>query len=363
MIVFVLLALAVLMVLVLGHEFGHFIMARRNGVEVEEFAFGFPPRLFSVKRGETQYSFNLLPLGGYVKLKGEGADDTTKGSIGGASFWAQTKIFLGGVAMNFIIAYVILVALCASGLPPIGPDPIKLGHPSFSQLPHQVIADVSPGSPAAGVGLVAGDSIWSADGRALKTSDDLMRFTRDHAGQVVSLNVTNRGQRRDLNVKLRDPGSDNGYLGVVPVSYYEQRFGLWSPVVALVTLVQIIGLTFAGLWHFLLSLPLLFGHVASRSAVETGAAGPVGIIYFLRNIQVFGAAPVILIIMNISVALGAFNLLPLPALDGGRWAFLAAQRAAKRRMSQALETRIHLAGFALLLLLGILITINDLKRF
>jgi regulator of sigma E protease len=352
--------------IVILHEWGHFIMARRGGVEVEEFAFGFPPRLFSKKKGKTQYSFNLLPLGGYVRLKGEDGFEQGPHSFGRANYATQSKILLAGVGMNLVTAFVMFYVLCLVGLPALGGnfEPSFL-HSTYAQPKQLILVQVDKGSPADQVGLKRGDYVMSANGHKIETEQQLIDFTKANAGKDVSLHVRSNGDERDVTVKLRPPSAKAGFLGVAPQQVYKTRYDPLSGVVAAGYItVSLFVATIIGVVKFLLSIPLLVMGLFSKSVPEAAAAasGPVGIIMILTSISSLGLSYIFLFMANISVALAAFNVLPIPALDGGRWAMITVQRAMRKKMRPELEAKIHTYGFMALIALIILITVYDLKK-
>src|SRR6266571_3945659 len=161
----IILVIILFMSLVLLHEWGHFIAAKRNGVEVEEFGFGFPPRLFGRKWRGTLYSINLLPLGGFVKLKGEDEADDRPGTFNGTGLGAKTKILLAGVGMNLVVALVLFYGLAVTGLPGLGPLEPTFLPASYAQPKQLILTEVVAGSPAAAVGLKIGDYLISANGQ------------------------------------------------------------------------------------------------------------------------------------------------------------------------------------------------------
>ncbi|HUD11074.1 MAG TPA: site-2 protease family protein [Candidatus Saccharimonadia bacterium] len=353
--------------LVILHEWGHFIVAKRGGVEVEEFGIGFPPKLWGRKVGGTLYSINLFPLGGFVRLKGEDAADIGPGTFGAARFGVKAKVLLAGVVMNLLTAIVILYGLCVTGLPALGPgfEPSFL-HSTYAQPKQLLLAQVEAGSPAAKAGLKRGDYVFTADGMKMVTDQDLSNFTKEHAGQSVTFSVRSGASDSDMTIKLRGPNSQDGYLGVVSQQVYKLRY---DPLSALVAAVYITGALFVativGVVELIVSIPALIVGLFSSAvpAAAQNASGPLGIIFILKSISSLGFAYIFVFMANIAVALAAFNVLPLPALDGGRLALIAFQRVFHRRISADSEAKIHAIGFMALIGLMCIITVYDLRKY
>jgi regulator of sigma E protease len=352
--------------LVLLHEWGHFIAARRGGVEVEEFGFGFPPRIWSKTVGGTRYSINLLPLGGFVSLKGEDNEDRRPGSFAVAKYATRAKILLAGVGMNLLTAIVILYGLCLTGLPALGSgfEPTFL-RSTYAQPKQEIMAQVEKGSPADRAGIHRGDYVLSSGGETFTNDQSLRDFTKEHAGQKVTFVVLSSGVKRNVTVTLRSPGSNQGYLGVVSQQVYKLRY---DPLNALVAAVYVTGALFVativGVFELIIHIPNLIIDLFSSSVPQAAqaASGPVGIFLILTNISVLGYAYIFLFMANIAVALAAFNVLPLPALDGGRLAIISLQRFWKVKVSSELEAKIHSYGFMALIGLMVVISVYDLRK-
>jgi regulator of sigma E protease len=356
--------------LIITHEMGHFLAAKRNGVEVEEFGIGFPPRLWGKKFRGTLYSINLLPLGGFVSLKGE-MGDGGKGSLGGATLWQKTKIMLAGVGMNALAAFLIFYGLCVTGLPAIGApfEPNFLPH-TYSQRPEVIITQVVGGSPADKAGLKRNDYILSADGMAFESVDDLRSFTKSNQGNIVVFSVVSAGEGADTEhpvaLKLNKTKDGSGALGVGGQQTYKIAY---NPVVAVAAAAYItaafIVATIVGIVQLLINIPvLILGLFATQIPTAAEAAsGPIGIIYIISSIGSLGWSYVWLFMANIAVALAAFNFLPLPALDGGRLAFDVFKKVTGRRISEKAESLYHGIGFAALLALVALISVYDVKKY
>lgn len=366
MIFTIILIILIFSTLVFVHEFGHFLVARRNGVQVDEFGFGFPPRLVGKKVGETLYSLNLIPLGGFVRLAGEDSADKAPHTFGAAPIWVKTKIMLAGVVMNTILAYVLLLILCLTGLPAIFASGFSLPKPSSSSTKQVMILDAAKGSPAAGAGLTKGDVVQLANGQALKSEQDLTSFTKAHAGEPVTLVVSHGGATRNVKVTLRDKttGEKKGYLGVVPVQVYSTRYDLNSIWVAASLTGQMIWLTALGIGQLFVHLPALVGGLFKAGVPEAAAsvAGPIGIFTALQNIKVLGLAYLIFFITTISIALAVFNVLPIPVLDGGKLFLIWLQKLLKRTFAPETEAKVYMISMAALGVLVLIISVFDIRR-
>ena len=353
--------------LVLVHEWGHFVMARRNGVGADEFGIGFPPRLWGKKVHGTLYSVNLLPLGGFVRMKGEDNGDTRPGTFGGASTWSKTKILLAGVVMNLVSAFLILYVLCLTGLPGLG-APFEPGfvHSSYAQPKRLILTEVEAGSPAAKAGLARGDYIISGNGTTFVSEDQLESFTKANAGKTVTFHVSAKGDERDVKVTLRGPNATNGYLGVVGQQVYKLRYSPAAAVAAAAYITAVLfGATIWGVILLIVNIPALLAGLFSSTVPQAAqnASGPLGIIFIFKSISALGFSYIFLFMANIGVALAAFNVLPLPALDGGRLALILWQRAVKRQIDPDTEARIHTYGFIGLMALIVVISVYDFRKY
>lgn len=356
MIISILLIIVIFSSVVLVHEWGHFVAARRNGIEVEEFGFGFPPRIFGIKRGQTLYSINWLPLGGFVRMKGEDQPGQAKGSFNAASLGAKVKVLIAGVSMNVLLGYVILVGLALAGLPKLVDGQFNIGHPSYAQTPAIMAADVIKNSPASQASISPGTLILSGNGQAFVTESDLTSFTKAHAGQTVSLVIKKRSsQPQTVTTQLNQQAGQTGYLGVTPLAVSSQRYGLWAPVVAAGITVQLV-------WRTLAGLAALIGGLVVHHRASAEVAGPVGIVVILNSIVHLGWTYLWLFVLTITISLAVINILPITALDGGRLALVLA-KSRYQGLSEAAENRIHKYGFIGLLIFMALITIIDVRRY
>ncbi len=373
--------------LVVVHEFGHFIVARRNGVEVEEFAIFFPPRLYkrTTKHGWI-FSINVIPLGGFVKLKGEHDSDTDPGSFGAASLPVKSKIMAAGVFMNLATALVLLTILAIIGIPKLIPNQFTVKSDTHLVSQQVLIGDVEPGSPAQKAGLkpediLTGISLPGQNQVMVNDYSKLPQTTKHFAGKVVKIYYTRSGQHYQSQARLlstevvtasQKTANPKGYLGIVPTQFTIQRSTWSAPVVAVGLSAQVTALTFQGLGHAIGGLGSLIagavtGNTTARQNVQTTAssqvAGPVGIFIILKDGSLLGYQFMLFIIAIISLTLAIMNILPIPALDGGRlWITLVA-RGVKRPLSANVEEAVNLAGFLVLISLIVLVTFVDVKRF
>lgn len=365
--------------LVVFHEFGHFIFAKRNGVEVEEFGVGFPPRAKVLKKYKgTVYTLNWLPLGGFVKLKGEHDSDTEKGTFGAASTLAKTKIMLAGVAANLIAAFLLFTLVALMGMPKLLGTQFTVA--SDTKIVKAVenkgvvkIDRVIDGSPAADAKLQKDDRIISVNDQTIDKPDMLSKVTNENAGRTVPVVVERDGTWKTYSIPLREASP---HLGVAPYSAEEGleiRRSTWSaPVVAVGVMKDFTVATFKGLGSALKGLGstmagLFTGNKEARQAGQEVASsqvsGPVGIFTVLYEISKQGFGLVLFVIAIISLTLAIMNVLPIPALDGGRLFVMLIYRGLKKELKPNVEERIHGTGFAVLMLLFLVITVVDVRRF
>jgi len=379
--------------LVVAHEWGHFIMSRRNGVEIEEFSIFFPPRIYSrtTKQG-WKFSVGLLPLGGFVKLKGEHDTDTEKGSFGAANLLAKSKIMIAGVGMNFIVAFVMFMVLAWIGMPHIVKNQFTVASDtSYSSRATFVVhaSTTEKGSPAQKAGIKTDDIILALGPagklESIADADALPKLTSKYAGQDVQVLYKHNDKQIEKSITLRSNANieaakkqhkDIGYLGV---SVYETQENItvarstWSaPIVAAGVMKQFTVLTFQGLGKALTGLGGtiaggLTGNKAARQSAQTEASsqvsGPLGIFFVFKYGAKLGYKFILMIVAIISLTLAIMNILPIPALDGGRLWLTLISRAFGRPLSPAREEIINAAGFVLLMSLIVLTTIVDAKRF
>lgn len=374
----VLVGLFLLVLLVVLHELGHAIAARRNGVVVEEFGIGFPPRAWARKlKNGVLFTLNWLPLGGYVKLQGEHDAANKKGDYGAASLWAKTKILLAGVFINWITAVVLFTGLALVGLPKVIDNQFTVASDTTEVRKPVTIVAVTDGSPADKAGLKAGDQIVRFAGQRLELPSDLSTLTKQFRGSTVEV-IYNRDGTEDIKrLTLRADNKDQqGYLGVSADQRTTYRSTWSAPIVGVALTGQITGVTLQGLGDMAGKFATgVFDKLnPSKSSQEradeklgevgSGVAGPVAILGILfPSAREAGISALVFMTALISLALAIMNILPIPALDGGRWFVTMLFRVLKKPLSKELEEKIHGTGFMVLMGLFVLVTVADITKF
>lgn len=334
--------------LIFVHEFGHFITAKLSGIKVEEFGFGFPPKIFSIKRGETSYSLNWIPMGGFVRMLGEEEASKNPRSFGMQSVGKRILVIVSGVIMNFILAILVLTIGFSIGMTPIVSDPSTLGGKQTNQI---IIVAVNKDSAAQKAGILQGDIV-----EGFKTVEELQKFTSSQKNKEVNLKILHDYQAKDVNVKLSD--SDTAPLGVSLAQATKVKLSVWKSFkLAIIETGKTIAAIFKFLYNFFHDL------FVGKKGVTEQVAGPVGIFTITKQAVRLGLAYVLQFVALLSINLGIMNILPLPALDGGRAAFLIAEAIrGKKVLKMELENLIHWIGFFILIALVVLITYNDIMR-
>ncbi len=342
----------ILGVLVFVHELGHFVAARIAGVGVNEFGFGFPPRLWSVKRKNTTYSVNWIFVGGFVRLHGEDGEENDANSFTVQRPWKRAAILLAGVVMNVVLAWVIFSTGFLVGLP----TDVTSGTPAGSHLRNEQvqIVDVATGSGAAKAGLQTGDAIVSLNGVTITSVSQAQEVTKT-AG-AATIEVVYRHSNKEVHAPVTlalIPGTTTTGLGVGLVQAGLVSFpffqSLWEGMRATGTsLVAIV----VALWGFLVNLVV-------HHQVGADVAGPVGIAVLTGQVARLGFAYLLQFAALLSLNLAIINILPIPALDGGRILFLIIEKLRGKPLSRNAEARIHNTGFVALLALIALVTLRD----
>jgi regulator of sigma E protease len=369
------LGLIVLVFLVVVHELGHAIVARRNGVVVEEFGIGFPPRAWSRKlKNGVLFSLNWLPLGGFVKMKGEYDASDKKGDYGAASFWAKTRILLAGVLINWLVAAILLSVLAVTGLPKILSNQFSIpGDTTEVKQPVEIVGLVKQ-YPAENSGLKTGDKIIRFAGQPVPSAAQLISLTKSYRGQTVDVIYTRNNVESTARVALLNNAT--GSIFGASLGQRELIQATWSaPVVGVVTTGQLTWATLQGLGNMIGNLAsglvLQFSPNAQTRAtassniksVSDGVAGPIGILgTIFPQAEKAGATQFVFLTAVISLTLAVMNVLPIPALDGGRWFTMALFKLLKKPLTKSVEEKVQTVGFLLLMGLIVLVTIADVSK-
>lgn len=374
--------LIILVLLVAVHEFGHGVVARRNGVVVEEFGIGFPPKAWgrkikkSILGKNVMYTLNWLPLGGFVKLQGEYDSAEAKGDYGAASYWVKTKILLAGVMVNWVVAVILISIVALFGLPKVLPDQFSVASDTTIVRQPLQLTFVETGSPADKAGLKTGDQLLRINGRSIETSKELSETTKAYHGQKVEVIYSRAGTEYTKDLVLRTSDADNkGYLGVGSGQREEIKASWSAPIVGVGTTVQFTWVTLKGtveiIWNaakgFVQSLSfdksVRQAGGAELSTVSQSVAGPVGILgVIFPEAQAAGPKMLMFLTAIISLSLAVMNVLPIPALDGGRWWTMTYYRLRKKPLTKEREEKIQTIGFSVLMLLVILVTWADVSK-
>lgn len=351
-----LLFILVLSLLVFVHEFGHFWTARRLGVTVEEFGFGFPPRLLGLRRGDTLYSLNAIPFGGFVRLKGEQAAASRDPlSFAAASLSRRATIIASGVLMNFLLAIVFLTVALGVGVPTLSDQRLPGARVQQTRV---IVTAVLPDSPAQLSGLKAGDLILRLDGQPVNDAPAVRAVLEGRPGQAVVVELERRKQRLTLTVEpslLDESGKARIGAGIDSLSLVSYALP-WAFVNSLRQTGSLTGQMVVGLGGFLKGL------VVERQ-ISPDVAGPVGIAVLTGQVARLGLPSMIQFVALLSLSLAVINILPFPALDGGRLLFLGIERLRGQPVNRRVEGWIHNLGFVLLLVLILLVSIQDIQRF
>lgn len=343
--------------LILVHELGHFWAARWAGAKVEEFGIGLPPRIWGVKKGKTIYSINWIPFGGFVRVKGEGGENLEdKDSLKSKSYPAQILFTIAGVLMNLVTAYIVLAIGFWLGMPPMATD-VSAYIKDQAKITSQVLVlNVDKGSPAEAAGIKSGDLILEADGIPLVTVEDLQQALADKP--TATLKIQRDGEVLSTQVKTVFE-ENRQIIGVLADELVEHVRYVWWQVPLLAA---------RELWNLIRAVAIaiigLIGKLITTASVPTSIAGPVGIAKITAQVVRLGFLSVLQFIIFLSINLGLINVIPFPALDGGRLAFLVIEivRGGKR-IKPAIENAIHSVGFLLLLAFIFVVTYRDILKF
>lgn len=355
----ILVFIIILGLLVFVHELGHFIMAKRAGMRVDEFGFGFPPRLIGIRRGETMYSINWIPIGGFVKILGEdGSDSADPRSFSNKNFWQRFSVLIAGVSMNVVLAWVLLSIGMGVGLPTVVSENEPL--PAGASLRNVTVGilEVQTGSPAAAAGIKPGDSIEQINGEQIGSIEQAQTKTLQYAGQATMFTIKRGDSLLERTITPRvNPKEGQGALGVALGSVGFLSYP-WhqAPLRGLAAVWNLVVFTISA--FFAILAQLLQGH-----SIGMALAGPVGIAVLTRDVTALGFIYILQFTAVLSVNLAIINGIPFPALDGGRVLFLIIEKLRRKKMNIRTEQITNMVGFVLLILLMIAVTVKDVGRY
>lgn len=344
----------VLSVLVLVHELGHFVAAKRSGIWVEEFGFGIPPRIIGKKFGETIYSLNLFPFGGFVRLHGESSENQVKKpkrAFINKSKFQRAVIVTAGVFMNFLLGVFIFASVYTF-----------TGIPTYVKETGRVeVLEVQEGSPAMQAGLKKGDIIKSIEGQAIESSGELQSVVDEHKGEQVYVLIDRVGEEQKLSLTPRKEAPEGeGPIGVAissaKTNYYKGP--LWQR--------PLLGVYYGVKESIFWGAAIVLGLIKLISELFVGkvpqdVAGPVGILAITSQAAQEGFLDVVNLTAILSINLGILNIIPFPALDGGRLLFIVIEAMLGKKVYPKLESVIHAAGMVILILLLLVITAHDIQ--
>lgn len=338
----IILAILVFGTIVFVHELGHFLLAKANGIRVDEFSIGMGPRLLSKVKGETRYSLKLFPIGGSCMMGEDDVDDMSEGSFNSKSVWARMAVVVAGAAFNFILAFVFAV--------------IIVGYAGYDE---PVISGTVEGYSAEAEGMQAGDRIVKMNGKKIHLWREVTYYNMFHQGETVDLVYERGGEKYEVTIVPKQDEDGNYLLGVLSPGEYTKanvltamQYGVYEVKFWICTTIE--------------SLKML---VTGGVGIDQ-LSGPVGIVDVVdetyQQSKSYGFLVVLMQMLKIGILLsanlGVMNLLPLPALDGGRLVFLIVEAIRGKRVPPDKEGIVHFVGMILLFALMIFVLFNDLKR-
>lgn len=369
MLLTIIVSILILGLLIFVHEFGHFISAKKLGMKVEEFGFGFPPRIFGIKKGETLYSINLIPLGGFVRIYGEqrekdeknkkkrGRPKKDKRAFYAKPAWKRAIVLSMGVIMNLVLAGILLSFVHGLGVPTI----IEKGmEEKADNIQLQVLA-IAMDSPAKETGLKIGDTISKIKIQdkefQVKESEDVQEVVARYTGEQITL-IIKRGDEiveKEITPRISPPEGE-GPMGIALAKVGLVKYPWYSSIWQGFKTAGQLTITFVSLFYQLFKNLLLTGHLIGE------IAGPVGIASLTHQMTKLGLVYVLQFTALFSINLAILNILPFPALDGGRLLFLAIEKIKGSPIKAKTEQLVNGLGFAILIALMILITFKDIVK-
>lgn len=354
----IILFLVVLAVLIFVHELGHFLVAKKSGIRVDEFAVGFPPKIFSWTRGETKYVLNLIPFGGYVKIFGENPDEESiSGSDSARSFvnakkWKQISVLIAGIAFNIIFAWLLIsVSFMFGSIVPIG-DGANNTYAKYVTDSQIVLTGISAGSPAEKVGLKQGDRLLSINSVTENLSAVKVReLVQNDADGKIDISYKRAGEIKNIEVV-----SENKLIGIsmenIGIVKLNPILALWEGAKLTATNVRDVAV----------GLVVFIGQSIQGKGDFSQVSGPVGIVGMVGDAANFGFAFFLGFVAFISLNLAVINLVPFPALDGGRILFVIIEAITRRQIKPKVANAINSIGFLILITLMLVITYRDITK-
>ncbi len=353
----ILIAVSSLVVLLLIHELGHFVFAKKFGMKVEEFGIGIPPRIIGKKIKETIYSINLLPIGAFVRIKGENGESEDKDSFSQKPIWQRAIVLLAGVASFWVVAFLIFIFLFSTGVPGAISDDFEGKIIGESEV---MLIEIQKDTPAYEAGLKMGDRVVSLENKERtepRKVKDFIQFSEQNRGEEIVMEVKRGSEVFEKSVLIREsPPEGEGSIGVVL-----QRVGMLSypwyqaPLKAIET-------CFVMTYQIIEGLSSVLVRVFRGGDVSAQIAGPVGIGGMISDQFSLGVNYFLNFIAIIALHLALFNILPIPALDGGRILFLGIEKLKGKPINPKTEQIVNGIFFLLLIGLMILVTVNDITK-
>lgn len=326
-------AVIIFCLLIFVHEFGHFITAKLCGIKVNEFAIGMGPAFFQRQKGETLYSLRVFPIGGFCAMEGEDEDSEDERAFNNQPAWQRAIVLAAGSIMNLLTAIVLMIIIA-----------FYMGQATTT------IDVVQDGSPAYEAGIMAGDEIVMINGDEIGEWTDLQTIVGENGGEEITFTVLRDGAETDIAVTPQyDEEAGRSLVGVTPQMAR-------NPVKAVGTGIQ-------NTWDMTVMMYDLIGQLFTGDVSAKELSGPVGIVYVVNDSAKMGFIYVVYLAALLSLNLAVINLLPFPALDGGRLIFLLIRKITGKRVTDEMEGKIHFIGILLLFALMIYVTWNDIIRF
>jgi len=326
-------AIIIFCLLIFVHEFGHFIVAKLCGVKVNEFAIGMGPAIFKKQRGETLYAIRIFPIGGYCAMEGEDEDSEEPNAFNNKPAWQRALVLFAGAFMNLLTAVVLLIIIAF-----------------WAGQPTTTIDQVVENSPAYEAGVQSGDIITEIDGQEIGAWQDILTVVGDSTAETADIVVLRDGRRVALTSRLEyDEEAGRNKVGITPVMHHN--------------VIASIGTGVKNTGTMTVMMYSIIKQLLTREVSAKELSGPVGIVYAVSDSAKAGPIYVVYLAALLSLNLAVMNLLPFPALDGGRLIFLVIRKITGKRVTDEMEGKIHFVGLMLLMALMVYVTWNDIVRF